>query len=116
MNDPFTITIPATEKNSGGASVYAIPANLHTVIDDDVNEVDQNFVLVAQVGDDVPDTFVCFQHRFGSSGCSGREGAIEITIVDNDRKQNIIYMLFLVILSYFFSHDHRIFSEGTDHI
>ena len=33
------------------------------VIDDDINEIDQTFVLVAEIGPDVPDRFVCFQSQ-----------------------------------------------------
>ena len=88
FNDPFTITISATEQNPGGTSIYAIPANLHTVFDDNINEADQNFALVAELGNDVPDNFTCFRRYFGDPECRGRRGAVDITIVDNDRKQN----------------------------
>ena len=54
------------------------------VIDDDVNEIEQSFALVAEIGDDVPDRFACFQRQVGNTECFGRTGATEIKIVDND--------------------------------
>ena len=54
------------------------------VIDDDVNEIEQSFALVAVLGDDVPDNFACFQRQVGDTECFGRTGATEIKIVDND--------------------------------
>ena len=54
------------------------------VIDDDVNEIQQSFALVAVLGDDVPDDFACFQRQVGDTECFGRTGATEIAIGDND--------------------------------
>lgn len=56
------------------------------VIDDNINEIEQSFALVAHLGDDVPDRFVCFQRQVGDEECLGRMGATEIRITDNDRK------------------------------
>ena len=56
------------------------------MIDDNVDEIEQNFALVAQLGDDVPDNFTCFQTQVGDTECLGRKGATEIKILDNDRK------------------------------
>ena len=56
-----------------------------------MNEVEQSFVLIARLGDDVPDRFACFQRQVGDTGCFGRIGATEIKIVDNDRKLVISY-------------------------
>ena len=56
------------------------------VIDDDINEIDQTFVLVAEIGPDVPDRFVCFQSQPEQINCGKRRSATQITIVDNDRK------------------------------
>ena len=55
-------------------------------IDDDINEIEQSFALVVQLGDDVPDNFTCFQRHLGDSECFGRTGVTEIRITDNDRK------------------------------
>ena len=80
---PFTITIPPTPNDP--TSEFVIPENF-IVIDDDVNEVQQSFVLVAQLGYDVPDEFACFQRCSSDTDFCRRTGAAEIMIVDNDRK------------------------------
>ena len=54
--------------------------------DDDIDEITQSFALIAQLGEDVPDNFACFQRYVGDSECFGRYGATEIIIYDNDRK------------------------------
>ena len=55
------------------------------IIDDEIDEFEQRFILVAEIGSDVPDSFVCFQRQAtGDTGCMGRAGATEIKIVDND--------------------------------
>ena len=55
-------------------------------IDDDIDEIEQTFALVAEIGDDVPDRFACFQRQVGDTNCYGRTGATEIRIMDNDSK------------------------------
>ena len=55
-------------------------------IDDDVNEIEQKFALVVEIGDDVPNSFTCFQGQVSDTGCQRRTGAREIRIIDNDRK------------------------------
>ena len=84
INTSFTITVPASESERG---LHTIPLP-NVVVDDDINENCQRFALVAQIGRDVPDSFTCFQ-RSGCTECCGgqcfgRNGAIEIKIVDND--------------------------------
>ena len=54
--------------------------------DDDIDEIEQSFALVAEIGDDVPDSFACFQGQVGDTECLGRTGATEIKIMDNDGK------------------------------
>ena len=66
-------------------SIYEVVMTC-SVINDAINEVEQSFILVAQLGDDVPNEFACFQRQRGDSECFGREGATEIRIMDNDRK------------------------------
>ena len=56
------------------------------MVDDNINEIDQSFALVAKIGPDVPDGISCFQTQVGESLCNGRVGATEIKITDNDRK------------------------------
>ena len=69
----------------GNINEYIIP-NFFTVTDDDINEIDQSFALVAELGPDVPDDLACFQIIAGTPDClgSGRLGATEIRITDND--------------------------------
>ena len=81
-NISYTVTVPATEGTSG---TFTIPINF-TIFDDDINEIEQSFALVAQLGADVPDNFTCFQNQVGDTECFGRKGATEIKILDNDRK------------------------------
>ena len=54
------------------------------VINDDVNEIEQSFALIAVLGNDVPDDFTCFGRQVGDTECFNRTGATEIIIVDND--------------------------------
>ena len=90
-----TVTVPAA--NTLGTQTYTIQ-KFFTVVDDDLNEVEQSFALIAELGDDIPSNcFVemeglsdcsCFQTQVGDTECfgSGRGGATEIRIIDNDRK------------------------------
>ena len=80
---PFNITIPATQDNPPGPIFEDIPY-IFNVIDDDVNEEEETFALVAELGDDVPDSFACFQKQVWDTVCLGRTGATQIKIVDND--------------------------------
>ena len=78
---PVTIEIPAAR------TVFEVQ-HFFEVIDDDINENEQSFAIVAELGPDVPDTpnFSCFQLQVGETECFGRRGATKITITDNDRK------------------------------
>ena len=97
INTSFTITVPASETERG---LYTIPLPDVFVIDDDINENCQRFALVAQIGSDVPDSFTCFQksgcRECCGGQCFGRNGAIEIKIVDNDG--NVICQSFTSLL------------------
>ena len=57
------------------------------VVDDDIDEVEQSFALIAILGSDVPDGTACFQERVGDLDCinDGRRGVTRIRITDNDR-------------------------------
>lgn len=79
-NVSFTITIPASEDS---ATTFVVP-EMFDVIDDNINEIDQSFALVGQLGSDVPERFACFQEQVGDTECFGRTGATEIRIADND--------------------------------
>ena len=76
----FIVTI------SAGTTTFVLPPNF-TVVDDDVNETEQVYALIGELGDDVTDRFACFQRRDGDErGCAaGRTGATAIRIIDNDR-------------------------------
>ena len=90
-----TVTVPAA--TTPGSQTYTIPT-FFTVVDDNINEVEQKFVIVAEIGDDVPSNcFVegvglsdcsCFQTQVGEIECLGRSGATKIRITDNDCKNN----------------------------
>ena len=56
------------------------------IVDDNIDEDQQSFVIVAEIGPDVPDGVSCFQITEGAARCHGRQGATEIRIIDNDRK------------------------------
>ena len=78
------VTIPASADDSTATSMISIqlPGNFKAV-EDEINEDDQSFALVAVVRDDYP---VCFQMGPNCVECHGRIGATEIQILDNDRK------------------------------
>ena len=83
---PITIEIPAATDD--GAQEFELP-NFFQVIDDDIDEIEQSFAIVAEFGPDVtevPFNFSCFQLQAGETECFGRRGATEIRITDNDRK------------------------------
>ena len=56
------------------------------VVDDNIDEDEQSFAIVTEIGPDVPDGVSCFQTGVGVTKCFGRRGATQITIIDNDRK------------------------------
>ena len=53
--------------------------------DDDINEIEQRFALVGELGSEVPEEFACFRVTFGEAVCRGRVGTTGIRIRDNDR-------------------------------
>ena len=54
----MSITIPANSQT------YEIP-QFFTIVDDDINEDQQSFAIVAEIGSDVPDGVSCFQIAAG---------------------------------------------------
>ena len=56
-----------------------------------MNEITQSFALVAVLGNDVPDSFACFQRYVYDTDCFGRTGATSINIADNDGMFSGIY-------------------------
>ena len=77
---PFVVIIPA------GTTTFVLPPDFR-VEDDIVNEIEQFYALIGELGHDVTDRFACFQRRDGDKrGCAaGRTGATAIRIIDNDR-------------------------------
>ena len=74
--------IPASPDVSG---VFEIPASVTTIIDDEIDEFEQSFILVSEIGSEVPESFLCFQRQaVGDDACFGRSGATEVRILDND--------------------------------
>ena len=55
------------------------------IIDDDINEVQQTFAIIAEIID-VPENISCFQYAIGERMCQGQLGATAIRITDNDRE------------------------------
>ena len=80
----MTLTVPAAV--TAGTQTYTIPITLllSVVVDDDINEVEQSFALVAEIEADP--SVSCFQAQIGATECFGQRGATEIVIRDNDCK------------------------------
>ena len=55
------------------------------IFEDNINEIEQRFVLVGELGPEVPENFTCFRVTFGEEECRGRKGTTGIRIRDNDR-------------------------------
>ena len=77
-NNP--VMIPAN------TNMFSVLEEFFTIFDDDIDEDEQSFALVAEIGPDVPENVSCFQLGVGRTECFGRRGATEIRIIDNDRK------------------------------
>ena len=78
-DEPLTITVPANRRR------YTIQ-QFFDVVDDNIDEDRQSFAIVAEIGPDVPDGVSCFKIAEGETACFERRGAIQIRIIDNDRK------------------------------
>ena len=83
------VTVPAA--TTLGPQTFELP-EFYSIVDDEINEVEQSFALVAEIGPDVTDTCYvngiisecsCFKIEYE---CFGRSGATEIRITDNDRE------------------------------
>ena len=108
----ITTTIP--ESNSAGSTVVEIP--FISVVDDYISEAEQRFAVIAELGSDVPEGAVCFQRQ--GIECSSRRDAVEIRIIDNDRRFFFIYAtaviceIFAVAMTIGFSERRMTVSEG----
>ena len=78
-NEPVTVVVPP------GSRTFTVP-EFFTVVDDDIDEDEQSFAVVAEIGPDVPENISCFELGVGRRECFGRQGATEIRITDNDCK------------------------------
>ena len=99
-DQPITIEVPA---NDGG--IFTL-SEFFTIVDDNVDEYDQSFAIVAEIGPDVPENISCFQRYVWETGCRGRRGATEIRILDNDCE------LFTYVRCFSALHSAHVRSEG----
>ena len=76
--DTIDIIIPAD------STTYAV-STFFTINDDNIDEDEQSFAIVAEILD-VPEDISCFQTAPGTIPCFGTRGATEIRITDNDRE------------------------------
>ena len=65
--------------------MFTLPESFINVTDDDINEPDQSFAIVAELAD-VPERVACFRTSDTATECSGRFGTTTIRIRDNDRE------------------------------
>ena len=89
-DDCMNINVPAA--TTPGSQTFELP-EFYSIVNDEINEVKQSFVLVAEIGPDITATCdvdgiitecSCFQTADGETECFGRSGATEIRITDND--------------------------------
>ena len=59
------------------------------MIDNDINESNESFALVARVRN-IPDDVICFKRDAYDTHCRGGVGATLITIIDDDCKCKIM--------------------------
>ena len=83
----------------------------------------QSFVLVGEIGADVPESFTCFQKEEDETGCNvnreptARFGATKISINDDDGRFNLYVFVTTIIVTHpACSYDHWICSKETKHI
>ena len=87
-DEPITVEVPANQQKIEIQQFF-------TIVDDNIDEDEQSFVIVAEIGPDVPDNVSCFQLGVGRIECFGRQGATEIRIIDNNRK--LFYLCVMII-------------------
>lgn len=80
-----TSSVTVLAQDIGDIRTIDLP-EFFNVIDDDINEIEQSFAIVVEIGPDVPTNTACFQLNLGEGECLGRRGATDIRIIDNDRK------------------------------
>ena len=72
------VIIPAASRT------FEVP-RFFTINDDNIDEDEQSFAIVAEILD-VSEDISCFQTAPGTIPCFGTRGATEIRITDNDRE------------------------------
>ena len=84
----MTFEVPSYDTIPESFIIPTTSVNFPTIVDDNIDEDEQGFALVAEIGSDVPDGISCFQIADGDTVCRGRRGATQIRINDNDRKSS----------------------------
>ena len=87
-DEPITVVVPANQQKIEIQKFF-------TIVDDNIDEDRQSFAVVAEIGPDVPENVSCFQLGIRETVCHGRQGAIEIIIIDNNRKYSSLFLLIL---------------------
>ena len=87
-DEPITVVVPANQQKIEIQQFF-------TIVNDNIDEDEQSFVIVAEIGPDVPENVSCFRLGVGRTECFGRGGATEIRIIDNDRK--LFYLCLMII-------------------
>ena len=84
----FVLLVPKTRNEHGPLSTFQLPIYIVPFItNDNINENEQSFVLVAQVIEDTLEDAVCFMRHGRDSECHGNVGAtLLINIIDDDGK------------------------------
>ena len=80
LNMSIPVTVPEGQQLS-----FELPSFIINIVDDDIDEDEQSFAVVANIGPDVPDGVGCFKLLFfDDAECHGRLGATELIIIDDD--------------------------------
>ena len=91
--------------------MFTVPL-FFTIEGDDIDEDEQSFAIVAEIGHDVPENISCFQTGIGETECYGRRGATEIRITDIDRElftNGSLWFSSMIIVEIFCSNDDWIY-------
>ena len=93
MQKNVSITILPTMKQPTPASTYDVHEILFDIVEDNINEYTQSFVLLASITleAELKMTKVCFQESMMGKNCSGI-GSVEVRILDNDRKCTVFLL------------------------
>jgi hypothetical protein len=105
--------VPASRNTTLGT--IQLPSFFH-IVDDTVNENEESFVLVAEVGGDTPDDAVCFKRHINDTTCHGRVGATLIVISDDDGLHVLLLRVKILCIHSFRHYIHWIQPEKSDSI